>query len=116
MFAVDLESKNLRKLRALIYEACPQWYDLGMELRVETVTLDVIKSDNKNDTKACFREMLSEWLKMIDPCPSWKELIAALKQPCIGHRKLADKVREEQGIPEQSDETEETVSELHGNG
>ena len=47
----------------------------------------------------CFREMLSEWLKTIDP--TWEELIAALVQPSVGCGHVAAKVKKEQGIPEQ---------------
>ena len=102
-FAVDLVSSNLPNLRALIHKACPKWYDLGLELRVEEATLKIIRTDNNNETEACFREMLSAWLKMIDPDrPSWEGLIMALKQPYIGHEDLAKKVRKEQGIPEQA--------------
>ena len=93
-------SKNLPKVRALIHKACPKWYDLGLELGVEDVTLDIIKSNCHDDVETCFRKMLSEWLKMIDPQPSWERLIAALKKPYIGHEKLADTIRKEQGIPE----------------
>ena len=117
LLAVHLVSKNLRKVRALIHNACPKWYDLGLELEVEEATLEVIKSNNNNETESCFRDMLLAWLKMIDPHPSWEGLIAALKQPYIGHEELADKVRKDQGIPEQLDAAQpEAISELHGNG
>ena len=112
---VTLVSKNLPKVRALIHKACPQWYDLGLELGVEETTLDVIKNDNDNKTEICFRAMLSVWLKMIDPCPSWEGLVAALKQPYIGHEELADKVNKEQGIAPKATETvepPETISKL----
>ena len=117
-------SKNLPKVRALIHKACPQWYDLGLELGVEEATLNIIKSDSSNKTETCFREMLSTWLKMIDPQPSWEGLIAALKRPYIGHAKLADEVRKEQGIPIEADtleagaisEDQKTLSPSKSNG
>ena len=52
---------------------------------------------------------------MIDPCPSWEGLVAALKQPYIGHEELADKVNKEQGIAPKATETvepPETISKL----
>ena len=101
--AVDLVSKNLPKVRALIHKACPQWYDLGLELGVEETTLNIIKSDCDNKAETCFREMLSVWLKMTDPRPSWKALVAALKQPYIRHEELADKVNKEQETPKAAD-------------
>ena len=114
-YVVDLVSKNLRKLRNLIHKACPKWYDLGLELGVEEETLKIIKNDNNNETETCFREMLSAWLNnMTDPHPSWEGLIAALKQPYIGQEELANKVRKEQGIPDES--ADAAVSEPNGNG
>ena len=100
--------KNLPKVRDLIHKARSKWYDLGLELGVEEETLKTIRKDNNYETEACFRDMLSAWLKMVDPCPSWEGLIAALKKSCIGHEELADKVRKDQGIPEQP------ADELHG--
>ena len=117
-YIVDLVSDNLPKVRALIHNACTKWYDLGLELGVEKVTLDIIRTNYHDETETCFREMLSEWLNMIDPRPSWEALIAALKQPYIGHEELAKKVRKEQGIPEEPADAaqQEAVSKLHGNG
>ena len=108
-------SKNLPKVRTLIHKACSKWYDLGLELGIEDVTLDIIESNCHGDVETCFRKMLSEWLKMINPRPSWEGLIAALKKSYIGHKKLADEVRKEQDIPETPDavETEADVSETH---
>ena len=56
------------------------------------------KKENPTDVKACFREMLSEWLKMIDPLPSWEGLLEALKKPCVGHKNLAMKLAREHQI------------------
>ena len=91
-------SENLPKVRNLLWDASPDWFDLGLELRVSLTTLKVIEQDNREVTKRCFTDMLSEWLKMINPLPSWEGLIAALNQPSIGHAKLAAKVEEEIGI------------------
>ena len=94
--AVDLTSGNLSKLRNLIWGACPDWFDLGLELGVEETTLRVIKQNNPEATKQCFTDMLSEWLKMANP--SWEGLIAALEQPSVGHEELARKVEAEIGV------------------
>ena len=116
-YIVDLVSDNLPKVRALVHNACPKWYDLGLELGVKEVTLQTIKSDCNSEVEPCFREMLSAWLKMTNPRPSWEGLIAALKQPYIKCEELADKVSEEQGIPKAQDAAEvEGVSETQGKG
>ena len=99
---VDLVSDNLGQLLDLLYDACHKWYNLGMTLGIKEAKLEIIRSNWPRDEEACFREMLSEWLKTTDPDPSWEGLIAALKQHCVGSKKLADKVREELGIPKDS--------------
>ena len=55
---------NLSKVRNVIWDTKTEWYDLGLELNLSESTLQTIKKDNPTDVKACFREMLSEWLKI----------------------------------------------------
>ena len=54
------------------------WNTIGALLGVSKPTLDKIMSDNKcaND---CLQEMLFEWLKQIDPPPSWAALADAVE-------------------------------------
>ena len=89
---------NLSKVRNVIWDAKTEWYDLGLELNLSESTLQTIKKDNPTDVKACFREMLSKWLKMVDPLPSWEGLLEALKKPCVGHKNLAMKIAREHQI------------------
>ena len=79
--AVDLVPGNLSKLLNLLVNASPEWMDLGLQLGIDQTTLRVIERDHRDMTRRCFMEMLSEWLKMIDPFPSWEGLIVALKLP-----------------------------------
>ena len=65
-----------------------QWYDLGLQLRLEEGTLKTIKSDNPESSKHCLREMLSTWLK-IDSRLSWETMCAALRSRTVGAEKLA---------------------------
>ena len=97
--AVDLVPANLPKVRNLIWDASPKWYDLGLELGVREVTLRIIKKSCDGEVGSCFTEMLSTWLKMVDPRPSWEGLIEALEQPAVGYADLAETVRAKQGIP-----------------
>ena len=110
-------SDNLPKVRALIHNACPNWYDLGLELGVKEVTLQIIKSDCNSEVEPCFREMLSAWLKMTNPRPTWEGMLAALEWPYIKCEELADQVREDQGIPKPQDAAKaEGASEMHVKG
>lgn len=97
-FAVDLVPDNLCKVRNLLWDAMPDWFDLGLELGIKETTLKVIERDNRV-TKQCFTDMLSKWLKMVDPHPSWEKLIEALEKPSVGHKDLVKSVKKELGIP-----------------
>lgn len=98
--AVDLVPKSLPKVLKLIWKARDKWFNLGLVLGVDEIALKMLKH-RYSDEEACFREMLSTWLKMIDPLPSWEGLLAALREPPVGHALLAEHVRIKQGIPEQ---------------
>ena len=54
--------------------------------------LDAIKTTNGNDADACFREMLSLWLKQTKPLPTWSKMIRALKRPAVGFQRLAEDI------------------------
>ena len=97
-YAVDLTSNSLGKVLNLLWNARTKWFNLGLGLGIDQETLKMLKRNYPNEDD-CFREMLSEWLKTIDP--TWEELIAALTQPSVGCEHVAAKVRKEQGIPEQ---------------
>ena len=86
---VDLVSSNLGKVQDLIWDARPKWFNLGLNLDIDQATLTMIKQSNVNGDD-CFREMLSEWLKSVEP--SWEELLAALRKPSVGHKQLAKKI------------------------
>jgi hypothetical protein len=55
-------------------------------LGINKTTLDVITKEMSNP-RDCLREMLSVWLKSVDPPPTWSVLIEALED--IGERQLA---------------------------
>ena len=107
--AVDLVPDNLPELLNLLADASPEWLELGLQLRVRQTTLRVIERDY-DKTRRCFMEMLSEWLKMIDPLPSWERLFAALEQPSVGREDLVEVVKKEIGVgtPVESDDSDES--------
>ena len=77
-----------------LHEIRADWYDLGVQLRMTTSDLDVIKVVNMNDSKKCLRQMLSEWLRKTTPSlPSWQRVVDALCSPAIDRPALADKIR-----------------------
>ena len=64
-----------------------EWYDIGLQLKVRTGTLDNIRADF-TAAKHRLREMLKAWLASGDN-PCWKTLIVALKSPVVGASQLA---------------------------
>lgn len=56
-----------------------KWEDIGSFLQLDPGLLDIIRKDNPNDCRACFREMLKEWMKQVDPPPTWSAIITAVR-------------------------------------
>ena len=87
-----LKITDLRAVQVAIWSARSKWYDIGVALCVSPDTLDVIDKDKRSVCDECFREMLKEWLRRPEPCPTWKELAKALRSPVIGYGHLADEL------------------------
>ena len=103
-FTVDLVSGNLSKVQNLIWDARLQWFNLGLALEVNEIELGVIEENNRSKVEECFRNMLSKWLKMVEPRPTWEGLIAALKQPSVRHKKLARELKVKFDMPLELDD------------
>ena len=78
-------------VRAAVWEARTDWMNIGIELNLMKTDLDAIKADY-SDSKSCFTEMLTLWLKQVDPPPTWSSLVTALKKPTTGHEKVAEQI------------------------
>ena len=74
-------------LNELTNRVAAKWEEIGSYLQLESGLLEIIKKDNPNDCRACLREMLKEWMKQVDPPPSWSAIIKAVKD--CGYRSLA---------------------------
>lgn len=55
------------------------WENIGIMLGINDGKLNRIKTDYAGDSKSCLREMLREWLKIIEPPPSWRAIVDALE-------------------------------------
>lgn len=103
-FPVDLVSANLSKVLNLLLEVSIKWFNLGLQLGLKERDLKVIEQDHAKDgVEVCLREMLSLWLKMINPHPTWEGLVAALKKPSVLFSRLAKKIEDEYCVHEQGD-------------
>ena len=82
---------------ALLSGAQDNWYALGLQLKVDSSLLNTIKLENAR-MKDCLIAMVSEWLKMVNPRPSWEQLVKALHEDIVGCRALAIKIAREHEI------------------
>ena len=69
------------KLKVVFKKLLPlakDWMTIGGLLGVERYILSNIKTDEEG-VQDCLHAMLSEWLKQVDPPPTWKELVDAVE-------------------------------------
>ena len=92
MHADHLTIAKLKSVRNKIWEARSKWQNIGIELDLKKNDLDAINATNGSDTDACFREMLSLWLKQTKSLPTWSKMIRALKRPAVGFQRLAEDI------------------------
>ena len=88
----QLSVADLKVVRSTLWEARASWRDIGIELNLIVTDLDVIKGDCDGIIDKCFTEMLTQWLKQVDPPPTWSAVVTALKQPVIGKHRLAKQI------------------------
>lgn len=74
-----------------MHEARLKWYDLGLELDISDVELDVIAKKFNSDPDVCLREMLKVWLRFVNNPPTWKMIANALTSKVVDELALAKK-------------------------
>ena len=89
MYAVNLVPGNLEKVCDLVWDASSKWIDLGVQLHIKAAELKVIEM-KCTDAGSCLKEMISTWLRMIDPPPSWEGLMTALEHDSVKYGYLAE--------------------------
>ena len=85
-------SLDLKSVRRALWDARCKWYDIGVELDLDTATLDTIDANFHGKVEDCFREVLSKWLNVASPDPSWEPLVEALRSPAVEHPEIAAKI------------------------
>lgn len=87
-----LTSGDLKKVLSSVWEARTEWFHIGIQLDMKTSDLKVIKREY-DDAGLCFTEMLTAWLKRMNPPPTWEVLVDGLKSPTVGYEQLADTIQ-----------------------
>ena len=72
-----------------LYEVRTQWRPLGGILRVGPANLDAVGAQYRDIPDDCLRETLSHWLKQVNPLPTWKVIVDALRNPMMEQAALA---------------------------
>jgi hypothetical protein len=104
-----LNPSSLRVVREALCTVSSKWEDIGIELRLDKNTLDAIKKEKINIVGDCLTEMISTYLKRVDPEPSWNAIIQALKTKAISETQLAEEI--EQTCDQLSSQEQNTESE-----
>ena len=78
---------SLKKALKELFPVAAKWNNLGIMLGIDKSELDMITKETLSNPHDCLREMLSIWLKSLDPLPTWSVLTEALED--IGERQLA---------------------------
>ena len=77
-----------------IFHVRSKWFNLGIELEMSSDDLEAIKVRHNNDPDACLLDLLTTWLKNLDPKPTWESLASALKSKAMGYEQLSEEVRQ----------------------
>ena len=78
-----------------LYVVKTKWYNLGLELGQRVSTLDSIDTKYSGDPSQCFRQVLKEWLKGVNPPPTWQAMVNALKSPTVVQYQVAEQIQTE---------------------
>ena len=78
-----------------IFTVRDKWYYIGLQLKIPFQTLNVIRTEHRDNTSDCLTEMLQKWLTSVSPPPTWDGLMQALSSAPVGQKRLAEEIREQ---------------------
>ena len=84
-------SLNVSTLQNELHGVCAKWYTLGVQLHIDTGTLDRIQQDGRGDVGHCLLELLIDWCQRKGN-PSWNDIVKALRSKAMGEQSLADDI------------------------
>lgn len=107
-----LKIGDLRDVLNEVWAARSKWVDVGIQLSLVKTDLDAIKETHGDNVGNCFTEMLTLWLKQVDPPPTWSSLVSALNRPAVGYQGLAEEIATKHIIKEDSSGVSAEVAKL----
>ena len=88
---MKLTTNDLVVLLEELYGIQKKWYEIGLQLKVSTESLESIDQD-KNDPSTSLRRILMLWLK--SEKATWSDLCKALSNCTVNEMELAEKLKE----------------------
>ena len=89
--AAELTEGDLVTILNEIYEARVRAHFVGLNLKVPTDVLESIRTRFDDDGDRLYY-VIMEFLKQIDPKPTWRAIVDALKSPTVNMAKLAETI------------------------
>jgi len=76
-----------------VFDACAEWYEIGLQLKLSPGTLESIVTDESKNSRAAYRKMLQKWLET-GTNKTWRALADALGSKTVGKGDLKQKIME----------------------
>ena len=89
----SLTPADLATLQNALYEVRDKWYHLGVQLKVPISDLRAIRTQFRDNPDDSLLEMLSVWLSITTPSPTWQTVVDALCCASIGRQKIAENIQ-----------------------
>lgn len=90
----SLSENDLQEVQKELWKVRSNWYNFGLEIKMEPSDLDAIMQTCKEKSNECFRSLLSSWLKRADPKPTWNVVVTALRAETVNYGQLADTIEQ----------------------
>ena len=88
-----LSINDLCEIQSELHEVRDKWYHLGVQLKVPVSDLNAIRIQYRNDPDDCLSHMLTRWLSITIPSPTWQTVIDALCTAPIKRLLVAEQIR-----------------------
>ena len=70
-----------------------RWRDIGLQLGLSTVDLDIIEARYLGEYNRCFSCVFSAWEKQLTRPYTWCSILQALRSPMLAEHRLAEEIQ-----------------------
>ena len=88
---MELTEDDLQDVLTEILEVQNESRYLGLALKIPTHVLDAIHSSSANP-QDCLRRVLEEFLRDVNPRPTWSAIAVALRTPSVNLPRVAERI------------------------